>query len=184
MTYTADSDMAAIIDKNGNTWSFAYTTNNGRLLSVTDPLAQVEQFDFVNGLPGQQLGHYTDVRGKTWTHTFATTRSFFGNLLRAQNTLNQVQSWIYSDAIPALRHEPISYVNALGKTWPSDYDANGNLLSTADPLGNKTSYTYDPLNNLLTLTPPGATPVLDRDSFLGPTFHGNPFPSGYLMADS
>ncbi|MCG8407911.1 MAG: hypothetical protein MI923_22145 [Phycisphaerales bacterium] len=148
LTYTANHEIATITNKNDSTWQFGYS-GTGRLVSVTDPLSQLEQFDYVTSLNNE--GHYTDIRGKLWKFSFSALTQ---NLVATANPLNEIRTLAYADPRPQLVHEVTAVTNALNKTWGMTYDNQGNVLTNTNPLGHVTTFTYDALNNLRTMAPP------------------------------
>jgi len=136
---------------------FAYV--GGLLDSVTDPDGVIQFFDY-DALYGR-LSTITDAEGNCITHTYETYPR--GNLTErskysALQTLTSKKRWSYEHPI---------YPGKLYREIQSDdthreygYDAAANVSSEVDPNGNSTSYTYDFLNRLESVTQTVSDPTL------------------------
>ncbi len=154
-TYTDFNEIATMTDKNGHTFTFAYT--GGRLRTVTDPepapgqagLSQTIQY---YGTTTNQLEtRFFDRRNERWTYRFDGATQ---NLLWIRDPLYHTQHFGYDDPNPELMHERTSYTNALGKTWTLELTLTGAVRAVTDPLGNRWWYGYGALNNLTGMLPP------------------------------
>ena len=150
ITYTTGGEMASVENENQNSHTFEYV--GGRVVRVTGPTALEETFSYVQA-EDRTVARYYDVRGAGWTFEFDA----IGNLSRVMDPLVNESRMLYEAAAPALAHEATSRINPLEHAWDYDYDSFGNLTKATDPLSNRTDFAYDSLNNLESVTPPGAT---------------------------
>lgn len=190
------SQLTTITNPVGLATSLTYDTN-GKLAAITTPDGRVYQFN----VGADRLLGVTYPGGRQWVYTY----NYFV-LLTKTDPVGNVTSYTYdgnfrvktsSDpADPANRVRTINYptgtatlktsqlVEKDGGVWSRTYDTtNGNLLSKTDPLGNVTSYTYDPAGNLLTETgPDNAVTSHTYDAFgnrLSTTDPGEQLPTTY-----
>jgi RHS repeat-associated protein len=134
----------------GRVTSFALD-GDGNVSKKTDPLNHDTLYGYDKD---NHQTSVTDIRGRTASYTYYDT----GQQASAITPLLNKTTWaINDDGLVS------SMVDARGNQtggtptdhdWIYTYDAAGNRLSVADPLGNTTSYTYDGSNNRLTVTNP------------------------------
>lgn len=174
-TYTVNWEIATIYDKEGSVASPPYyhgfTYSGGRLVRVADPdpdgsgagVGLTQSFMWQERMPDEVYKtFYHDRRngpaGAEWAFQFDKAG---GNLLAWSDPMGHIQVLAYEQVVPpdllTLMHEPTRYTNALGKSWLTHYDYSGNVLWSEDPLGHRTTFTYDTLNNVTSVTPPGET---------------------------
>lgn len=168
--YDAAGNLTDVIDVGGGHWQFTYDgahrmltmrspryygdttttpppvlTNHyddaGRVDWQTDQLGRLTTFDYTS-IPGSTK--VTDPKGNSvvygYTHSLLTT------------VTTAAGSWYY-------RYDPdtlgrISEFDPNGHTTTSTYDSAGNLMSTTDGLGRTTSYTYNTLRQVTSVTEP------------------------------
>lgn len=158
VAYNGLCDIASMADKNGDAYGFEY--HNGRLLRITDPVpftAQQQVFAYYKIMfSNDQYCEYRDRRGELWYTMFDAVT---GNVMEVEDPLGHTQKMLYNDVtINSTMHELISYRDGLDNWWYFIWDVNGNLRFKVDSYDNLTEFTYDALNNLTTITPPGPTP--------------------------
>lgn len=125
LTYTAYGAVASIQDADGVTVTYGYDAAH-RLTDITDAA-------------GDRIHYTLDAAGnKTQERTFDPSGTVRRTLSRAYNTLGQL-----TQVTDGLSH---AVFNA---TYADSYDANGNLVHTADGLGVQRKQGYDGLNRLV-----------------------------------
>lgn len=123
--YTPYGSVASITDADGVTVSYTYDAAH-RLTDITDAL-------------GDRIHYTLDAAGnKTQEQTFDPSGTVRRALSRTYNTLGQL-----TKVTDGLSH---AVFNA---TYSDSYDANGNLVHTADALGVQRKQGYDGLNRLV-----------------------------------
>lgn len=147
--YNSASKLTTIKDPNGNTVTYIYDTSD-RVLSRT--IGQnIASYSYSVG--GSTVA-YTDVYGKIWT----TTLDADGNVTTVTDPVGAKREAIYnSRGLPEIikdaegRPTTIQY-NSQGReisrqefgegAFVRSYDTHGNMLTSADPYGNTTTYLY------------------------------------------
>jgi RHS repeat-associated protein len=137
-TYDANGRVIQQVQADGGIIKFSYTLLNPGLPSpntspvlqtvVTDPLGNQTTYRFD---PNQFLSAVTDASGQTTIFT-----------------LNPSQNSLVSARTGAASCPKCG--NPSGGDLSFTYDANGNVLTRTDSLGNATTYTYDPVFNQVT----------------------------------
>jgi RHS repeat-associated protein len=123
--YTPYGSVASITDADGVSVSYTYDAAH-RLTDITDAL-------------GDRIHYTLDAAGnKTQEQTFDPSGTVRRTLSRTYNTLGQL-----TKVTDGLSH---AVFNA---TYSDSYDANGNLVHTADALGVQRKQGYDGLNRLV-----------------------------------
>ena len=159
-TYNADGSLVSEIDPLGNTTNYAY-----------NPLGLPQQ-QSANG--GPQLGPTYDKAG----NVVADTDLQNGEVTNyTYNPMGQVVETeqpapatgdprpITTETYDADR-DLLSQTDPLGNTTAFSYDCFGNQISQKDPLGNTTSYTYDlDADELSTADPMGNVTAYSYDAF-------------------
>jgi RHS repeat-associated protein len=124
----------------------------GRVTQQTDPLGHVTTFSYAHS------DDNTIVTTVTNPKQVASTYTYGGSLLTSKTVAvgtPQEATWTY-DYDPVTRgvtgiHEPVPSGGA-ARIWQYTYDANGNITSATDPLGDTTTATYNSLDEPLTGT--------------------------------
>jgi RHS repeat-associated protein len=126
-TYDSSGQVASQQDQLGRTTTFSYagdpSSSLGGSTTIVDPAGDVTVDAYEYGVMVEQIAGYG-------TPEAATT------------------SWTYDPTTAAMTSE----TDADGGTTTYTVDANGNVLSTTDPLGRGTSATYNSFNEPLTKT--------------------------------
>lgn len=141
------------VDPNGHTTSATYDSQ-GNKLSQTDGLGRITAFTY------NSLNEPLTVRDPNQVTT-TMTYDAPGNLLTVSTPL--VGSSPAQSRLTTYNHEDAqhpgdvtSVIDPDGKRWAYTYDQYGNRTSSADPLGDKATSTYNSLDWLLTqVTPKG-----------------------------
>jgi len=151
MQYNANGNPAAVVDANGNNTGFEYFGNGS--LNVNESLGVIFKDRLDNNGNEVEVG----IQGQTTLFTFdsngyivnstdpvGTTTSYTndsnGNPLSSRYNLN------LNIGLPS--------ASTAAVMTQGTYDANGNVLTSMDALGNVTRYTYDANNDQLTMTDP------------------------------
>ncbi len=121
----------AITDALGNKTKFGYSTSNGQLETMTDPMGNTYTYGYdLNGnrtsviMPdGTSVSTAYDARGRVTSQA-----DQYGNVTR----------YTYDGA-----DRLTSVTDALGSVWKYKYNSVGELVSVTDPMGNTTRYEYD-----------------------------------------
>lgn len=178
------------------TWSYEYDPVTLGVSSVTDPSQRVTSFTFDSN--GNQLTA-TDPLGRTVTATYnslnepltvtdpaGVTTTFTydaaGNPLTAVTPLVgssplQTQTVTYRYEDPAHPGKVTSMIDPRNQTWAYTYDPYGNQASATDPLGNRTTWTYNIIGWPTTMVSPrgnvaGADPATFTTRFDDYSAHG------------
>lgn len=141
--YGYDNDrLASVTDLAGNTTTYGYDAHD-RLSSKTDPLGHVQMaldYDTPTGRVSQQ----TDARGKVSTFDWNPTTG------TATLTDPRGGTWrdVYTGNLLTKRVDP------LGQSTTYDYDAHLRLVATEDPRGFRSTFVWDPEDQLLSSSTP------------------------------
>ena len=137
--------MTASIDPLSRTTAFEYDAP-GNVTTITDPNHQATQFEYESTF--NRVKTITDALNQITEFTYDPTN---GNLLTVKDPRNQVTTIAYNTF-----GQPISVQGPIATEPPTTfaYDANGNLVTTTDPLGNATQRAYDAASRLTSLTDP------------------------------
>jgi RHS repeat-associated protein len=123
-TYTAYGSVASVTDPDNVTTTYTYDTAH-RLTTVTDALGNYVQYTL-------------DAAGdKTAEQVYDSTGALHKNLARTFNTLGQI-----TGVVDGLNNTVFNAGSS------GSYDADGNLLQSADALGIQSKLGYDALNRL------------------------------------
>jgi RHS repeat-associated protein len=167
-TYDTENNLLSIEDASNNTTSFGYDAY-GRVIQTTFPSTHYEQYgyDAANNLTsktdrnGQTIGYvYDDLYRMTQkNYPNSTNVEYVYDLVgKLQQVTDPTGTYGFAyDNMGRLVGTTTQYTFVTGTyTNAYTYDANSNRASMTDPQGGVTSYVYDTLNRLSTLTPPTA----------------------------
>jgi RHS repeat-associated protein len=166
--YDTESNLLSIEDANGNTTSFGYDAY-GRVIQTTFPSTHYEQYgyDAANHLTsktdrnGQTIGYvYDDLYRMTQkNYPNSTSVEYVYDLVgKLQQVTDPTGTYGFAyDNMGRLVGTTTQYTFVTATyTNAYTYDADSNRVSMTDPQGGTTSYVYDTLNRLSTLTQPTA----------------------------
>jgi large repetitive protein len=171
-------DLETVKDTNGNTLTYSDTEiksstgvsvtferdNQGRIISVTDPLGQKVVYGYdakgdlvtVSDRDGNETkfeynavrGHYLDkIVDPLGREAVKTEYDELGRLKKTANSSGNGVEFVYN---PANSLETVK--DALGNATTFEYDVRGNVVTQIDAVGKVTKSTYDDDNNLLSQT--------------------------------
>ncbi|MGH2746785.1 MAG: DUF6531 domain-containing protein, partial [Actinomycetota bacterium] len=159
LAHGTDGNISTVTDSAGRVIDFSHNAN-GRLTQVALPDGRSVSYGYTNGL----LTSVTDVRGNTTSYTYDSKQRLktvvdqnnhmvVDNTYGADGRVSQQTDargklWGFSWNAAA---ETSTLTDPRGKQWVDDYDSNL-LVSRTDPLGNKTSYSYDSDFNVAAVT--------------------------------
>ena len=167
-TYDTENNLLSIEDANHNTTSFGYDAY-GRVIQTTFPSTHYEQYgyDAANNVTSK-----TDRNGQTIQYVYddlyrmtqknypnSTNVEYVYDLVgKLQQVTDPTGTYGFAyDNMGRLVGTTTQYTFVTGTyTNAYTYDATSNRASMTDPQSGVTSYVYDTLNRLSTLTPPTA----------------------------
>ena len=165
LSYTG-TKITGVTDPLGRTWSIAYDSGTGDLLSVSYPLltgqtvASKVQYGYD---AAHDITSITDKRGKVWTFDYFSDSSikWQKDPLLHQTTFAYASGYttITDPNGHVLRHNYTSgrlssVVDQTSNTESYGYDSDNNRTSLSDRRGKSWSWTYDSAGNTLTATDP------------------------------
>lgn len=130
------------IDGRGKHWTTTYgdTTHPFSPTKTIDPLGRQRSMTYT---AQGDLATVTDAHGVTTKYAYDTHGNPTSTTIAAGTPGASTISYVYGDASDP--GQPTSMVDARGKTWSYDYDSTtGTLTRLTDPIGNATTWTYDP----------------------------------------
>jgi RHS repeat-associated protein len=167
--YDTENNLTSIQDANSHTTSFSYDAF-GRLIKTTFPSGYIETYgyDAVGNLTGK-----TDRKNQLITYTYdqlnrLTQKAYpdstavnytYDNDSRLTQVADPTGTYQFTfDNMGRLTNTTTSYAFLTGRNFTTSYgyDAASNRTGFTDPESGTTSYVYDTLNRLQTLTPPAA----------------------------
>jgi RHS repeat-associated protein len=172
LTYSGD-DLAGITDATGRTTAIG--VSGGKISSITDAAGNVYAISYSSA---DLISSIADPLGNTWSYAYdaderivqktdpsGNTTSYTydaeGRIASSTDTNGMVKTIAYdsTNAVATVTEKD-------GGVWVHRYDAALNTpLEITDPLGNKTTYTYDAQKNLLSRTyPNGSTESFAYDA--------------------
>jgi RHS repeat-associated protein len=168
-SYDTENNLLSIEDANTHTTSFTYDAF-GRVMETTFPSTHYEQYgyDAANNLTsktdrkGQTINYvYDDLYRLTQkTYPDSSTVEYVYDLVgKLQQVTDPTGTYGFAyDNMGRLVGSTTKYTFLSTTTYSNayTYDANSNRASMTDPQNGVTSYIYDTLNRLSTLTPPTA----------------------------
>jgi RHS repeat-associated protein len=181
-TYNAFGDLISTTDPLGRSWQFTYDSNN-RMLTMTDPRGGVvtnaydsegratSQEDAAGltttfAYTGDNFGPVggtttiTDPHGNVRVELYAN--GFLAQVIKAYGTSLQ-GTWSY-------QYDPLTYgqtqiTDPNGNVTTNTYDTHGHVLTSTDPMGATTTYTYNGLEEITSVqTPLGETSLKTYDA--------------------
>jgi RHS repeat-associated protein len=167
--YDSENNLTSIQDANGHTTSFSYDAF-GRVAKTTFPSGYIETYgyDAVGNLTSKtdrknQLITYTydqlnRLTQKAYPDTTAVNYTYDNDSRLTQVTDPSGTYQFTFDNMGRLTNTTTSYAFLVGRNFTTSYgyDAASNRTGFTDPESGATSYVYDTLNRLQTLTPPSA----------------------------
>jgi RHS repeat-associated protein len=167
--YDTESNLTSIQDANQNTTYFAYDAY-GRVIQTTFPSGAIETYgyDNVGNLTGK-----TDRKNQLITYTYdqlnrltqksypdtSTVNYTYDDDSRLTQVTDPTGTYQFTfDNMGRLTGTSSQYAFLTSRTFATNYayDGASNRVGFTDPEGGSTSYVYDSLNRLQTLTPPSA----------------------------
>ncbi len=139
---------SAITDPGGNTVDLQWASDGETLSQMVD--AEGEQTDFGYDT-SNNMTSVVDPNGYLTTFDYSGTR-----LISTTDGLSQTTQYTYTDTGDAPAPEELlkTVTDPLGNTTTFTYDPLGNLVSMTDALLQTTIYTYDELGRQVTMTDP------------------------------
>jgi RHS repeat-associated protein len=167
--YDTESNLTGITDANNHTTTFAYDAF-GRVTQTSFPSNAVEtySYDAVGNLTGK-----TDRKNQSITYTYdqlnrltqkqypdnSTVNYTYDNDSRLTQVTDPTGAYSFTfDNMGRLTGTTTQYAFLTGRTFTTaySYDAASNRIGFTDPENGSTTYAYDTLNRLQTLTTPAA----------------------------
>ncbi len=150
--------------------------SEGRVVAQTDALNRVTTFRY-EGEPNSASGGATTVTSPAGNTTVYTYQ--YGVKISETDGAGTPQGATTKYSYNAATLEPELITDPRGNSTTMTYDAQGNLLTTTDPLKRKTTYTYNNLDEPLTIEDPtGVTETLTYDSRGNITSRSRPLTRG------
>ncbi len=167
--YDTESNLTSIKDANSNTTSFSYDAF-GRVTKTTFPsnLTETYSYDAVGNLTsktdrkGQYISYTYDQLNRLTQKTYPDTTTVnytYDNDSRLTQVVEPTGTYSFTfDNMGRLTGTTTSYsfLTSRNFTTAYSYDAASNRTGFTDPESGSSTYAYDTLNRLQTLTPPTA----------------------------
>ena len=169
-SYGPNGNLDTVTEPNGGIWRFTYdghllvamttpdgnTTLNtydaeGRTISQTDPLGATTTWSY-SGDAFSSSGGTTTITAPDSTVTEETYKD--GTLVAITTAAGTPDSTTTTYQIDPSTFSTISTTNPAGQVTRYTYDQQGNLATVTNPLGETTSYTYNGLDEPVTVTNP------------------------------
>jgi RHS repeat-associated protein len=168
-TYDTEDNLTTIKDANNHSTTFAYDTF-GRVTQTTFPSGAVEtySYDAVGNLTGkidrknQSITYAYDTMNRLAQKTYpdlSTVNYTYDNDSRLTQVSDPTGTYSFTfDNMGRLTGTTTGYSFLTSRTFTTSYayDAGSNRTGFTDPESGSTTYAYDTLNRLQTLTPPVA----------------------------
>lgn len=167
--YDTENNLASIKDANNHTTSFAYDAF-GRVTQTTFPSSLTESYsyDAVGNLTsktdrkGQYIAYTYDQLNRLMLKTYPDTTTVnytYDNDSRLTQVSDPTGTYSFTfDNMGRLANTTTQYAFLTGRNFTTSYvyDAASNRTGFTDPESGSSTYAYDTLNRLQTLTPPSA----------------------------
>ena len=137
--HDADEGVATVEDDLGNTTTYAMDTD-GRLLKETSPDGTPADLAARCARPGRHRHRQPRQRPRTYTYDYAKDGD--GDLTSVENPDGTIDSFEYDPTFHEVTEEQTPGPDGSEEVTTNTYDADGNLLTTTDALGNATSYAW------------------------------------------
>ncbi|WP_137815314.1 DNRLRE domain-containing protein, partial [Gandjariella thermophila] len=172
-TITNAAIKTTVTDANNHAYNYQID-GTGRLLQAVDPLNETTSLVWDGD---NNVTSLTEANGAvtTWTYDPNTGYPLTHKDAQANHDNTAATTYTYQTSLNGHVADITDKVSAAGRHWHFGYDANGNLTSVQDPNGTAagsgytTTYTYDTVGDLLTVT----------DANNHTTTYANYDPSGY-----
>ncbi len=167
MEKNSSEQLIGVTDRLGDTTSFTYHDETGKLSSITN--AKGGKFTYTYTAQSQTITNPINSEQVDFT---------FYNLTRTDYPDNTSEQFTYDASGNA-----ITRVDQAGKTWTSTYNSRGQILTITNPEGGVTTYTYntDAMLASLTDSDTGAT-TYTYDTLMRPTTITRPDGSAFQLA--
>ena len=136
------NQLAAITNPLGNTFSLSWDASGVQTADI-NPLGQITSYTANDA--GQRIAVQNALGCVT-----SCMRDDMNRILDCEDALGNVTTYTYQTGTCRLS----SQTNPLGEITSYIYDQEGRQEATIDPLGNRTTSSYDPVNNLAAVTNP------------------------------
>ncbi|HKV91758.1 MAG TPA: RHS repeat-associated core domain-containing protein [Candidatus Angelobacter sp.] len=165
LTYDNFNRILSITDPIGRTVQYAYNPQ-GTLATVTDAGKGITTYTYD---PQNRMSSITDARGITFLQN---TYDANGRVIQQKAADGGITTFSYTLLNPTSATSPVlltSVTDPLGNTTTYHFNPQGFLLDKTDPLGEKTVYTLDPQSN----QPSSVTDPLGRVTTITYNINGN-----------
>ena len=143
-SYDSNLDLAAVTDPDGNTTTMTYD-GNGNMLTKTAPspisTTQSWTYDAKNDVTA-----YTDADQNTTAYSYDANGNLIKETLPDQSTITWTRN--------ATTGLPTAMTNQRGNTTNYGYNTAGELISVTSALGEQTTYGYDSAGRMTSMTTP------------------------------
>ena len=181
--YDAATGMVTkLTDGRGKEWVTAFEdpANPFSPTRTTDPMGRVRTMSYTTQ---GDLDLLTDAHGSKTKYTYDTNGNAKTTTVAYGSPAASTAEYFYADA--AHPGQPTSLVDSRGKTWLFDHKpATGELTKSTDPLGNATTWTYNPEGWVETrVDPRGNVPGANPADYTT-TYQYNAFGQPKLVTDA
>ena len=148
-TYDGSHNLLTVEDPNTNMAETNTFNGSNQVLTQTDAMSRETTFSYNSPDPNVTTTLETDANGDETLYTCE-----YGLLIEKitgyGTSIEPTTTYQYDPNSLGITSE----TDPNGNVTTNTYDSNGNLLTTTDPLGRETVYTYNDLNEVLTKTDP------------------------------
>ncbi|MEZ4315131.1 MAG: RHS repeat-associated core domain-containing protein, partial [Polyangiaceae bacterium] len=167
MTYDLAGHVTSVQVSNGEHAFYAYDAA-GRVTQVTTTAGATKAYSYD---PSGRLTGYVDEIGRTMTLAYDANGRVAG--MTFPNPMTQSFTY-YASEVHGEDAPLATFTNTDGITWSYDYDAEWNLVSVGDPLGNTAEFEYDGEGNVTSVTDPAGHTTSIAWDLHGPTSMAKP----------